>query len=122
VSDVFGIVANVQEGTDSVRSGALGWVCRNPQDGNVLLRVCSRGGRWIETYFAVWKLTNFRAKWLPPAPPTVRFRSEEEYSSRAGAEEAARLLDAAARRERARRNMCEIERMAGRMDTHGKRA
>lgn len=119
MADSFGIACNVRVGTSYVRPGSLCWVCRNTQDGNVRVRVHSRGGRWIVTHFAEWKLDTFRAKWLPAT--TARWRDELGYLTREAAEADARRLDASAREERARRNVCDIERMAGRMDEHGRR-
>lgn len=116
----FGIVCNLSAGTSSVRPGALCWVCQNPQAGNIRVRVRSRGGRWITTFYADWKLDNFRAKGLPPA--TAHRRTEQVYPTKEAAEADARRMDAAAREERARRNVCDIERMAGQMDEHGRRA
>lgn len=120
--DCFGIVCNLREGTPAVAPGALCWVCRSAQDpqGNVQVRVRSRGGRWIVTFFAEWKLDNFRAKWLPPT--TTRRRDALGYLTRDAAEEDALRLDRSAREERSRRNVCDIERKAGLMDAHGRRA
>lgn len=117
--DHFGIVANLKAGSKHVRPGALCWVCRNPQDGNIRVRVLSRGGRWITCFVAGWKLGDFRAKWLPPAK--AKFRDELDYLTKSAAAADAARFDADARGERMRRNVCEIERMAGQMDEHGRR-
>lgn len=114
----FGIACNVSDGTPAVRKGSLCWVCRS-RTNNVRVMVRSRGGRWITTHFALWKLENFRAKWLPPVSSI--WRNELDYPSREAAEADALRIDASARDERARRNVRDIERMAGFMDEHGRR-
>lgn len=117
---LWGVVANY-DGDNSLRAGAKCWVARNTCDTdrqNVWAR--SRGGRWIEKYVANWRLNDFRAKWLPPVAHTHR---PEWYSEdRAEAETFARRLDRSAQEARARRNVCDISRMAGCMDEHGRRA
>jgi hypothetical protein len=70
--------------------------------------------RWV----GIWKLKNFRAKWLIP---TQHERDEMEYPTKEEAEQDARRLDLKARIERMRRNKCEIERLAGVMDEKGRR-
>jgi hypothetical protein len=61
-------------------------------------------------------LHNARAKWLHAPIGNVA-----EFADRAAAEEAARHLDALAQAERARRNLRQVERMAGLMDECGRR-
>lgn len=121
VQEWFGIAANVADGTKHIRPGALCWVCSpsSPPERSVCVNVRSRSGRWIGIFLDVWKLENFRAKWL--VPPKGKKYHELRYSMREAAEETARYFDRFAGEERARRNVCNIERMAGLMDEHGRR-
>lgn len=112
----YGVVANY-DGDSVVREGSKCWVaanyCDTPRQN---VRVRSRGGRWVEKYVAMHKLRNFRAAWLPPT-----MRHTWTSDDRKAAEQLALRLDRAAQDERARRNMRDIERMAGLMDENGKR-
>lgn len=119
MADLYGIACN-HMGDSVVAPGALCWLtCIYGGGEQATVRVRSRGGRWVRRDLAVWKLSNFRAKHLPPVD--VKFRDERSWTDRAEAEQEARRLDGIAQAERARRNMREIERMAGLMDEHGKR-
>jgi len=119
VSDVYGIVAN-HSGDAVVSPGALCWLCGvyGGQD-QVSVRVRSRGGRWVRRDMATWKLSNYRSKWLPPVDR--KWRDESSWTDRGEAATVARRLDTAAQAERARRNMREVERMAGLLDENGVR-
>jgi hypothetical protein len=112
----YGVVANY-DGDSVAREGAKCWIaanyCDTPRQ-NVWVR--SRGGRWVEKYVAMHRLHSFRAAWLPPAMLHT-WTSDD----RKEAEQLALRLDRAAQDERARRNMRDIERMAGLMDENGKR-
>ena len=121
MSEFYGIVANLIAAEKHIRAGAKCWLCRNAasDEDNLQVRVISKGGRWISTHLAKWKRENFRAKLLPATK--VRFREEESYNTKEVAEQHARIIDQRAREERARRNLCEIERLAGMMDECGRR-
>lgn len=114
--DQWGVVANY-DGDKVVAEGARCWMAANycdTESQNVWAR--SRGGRWIEKYVAIQKLHNFRVKWLVQAGQKWASQDKKE------AETYAWRLDQAAQAERARRNMREVERMAGLMDENGRRS
>lgn len=117
-ADTWGIAANY-DGDAVVRPGARCWLGWNQGGDRRIVWVRSRGGRWIEKVVAAWRLSDHRAKWLPPCPRP--YRVEMAFATAAEAAELAAKLDKAARDERARRNMRDIERMAGLMDEHGRR-
>lgn len=121
MSEFYGIVANLVAPEKHIRAGAKCWLCRYPAlaEDSLQVRVISKGGRWIQTHLAKWKLENFRAKWLPPS--TKNRRSELICVVKEEAERRAQIVDEQARSERARRNLCEIERRAGMMDECGRR-
>jgi hypothetical protein len=66
------VACNYTEGISSTAQGALAYVLlSNPGGGHdrLFLLVRSRGGRWIEKWEDARRLTNFRAKTLPPEHP-----------------------------------------------------
>ena len=72
VMDKRVVACNYTEGISSVPTGALAYVLlANAGGGHDRLFVLarSRGGRWIEKWEDVRRLTNFRAKTLPPEHP-----------------------------------------------------
>lgn len=121
MSEFYGIVANLIAAEKHIRAGAKCWICQDPgtAEHSLQVRVISKGGRWIYTHLAKWKLENFRAKWLPPS--SEKYRSELSYPAKEKAEQHARIVDQQAREERARRNLRKIERLAGMMDECGRR-
>jgi len=116
---VYGLAAN-HCGDSVVPPGARCWVCHGGGNGSVNVRVRSRGGRWVLRSVDVYKLSNARAKWLPRTKAPRR--DEVQYETRKEAEDEAHRLDAEAQAERARRNMRDIERMAGILDSNGNRS
>jgi hypothetical protein len=66
------MACNYAEPVSEAACGALAWV-RWPNWGGgndrVPLLVRSRGGRWIEKWEAMHRLTNFRLKTIPPGHP-----------------------------------------------------
>ena len=72
MTDLHVIACNYAEGTNIARKGALAYVqLLNPGGGNdrLHLLVRSRGGRWVEKWEAMHRLTNFRLKTIPPEHP-----------------------------------------------------
>ena len=66
------IACNFAEATSSAKKGALAYVqWPNWGGGNdrIPLLIRSRGGRWIEKWEAMHRLTNFRFKTIPPEHP-----------------------------------------------------
>lgn len=66
------IACNYREGTGVAAEGALAyvvlWLGGNlPERVSVLVR--SRGGRWVQKWESMRRLTNFRLKTIPPAHP-----------------------------------------------------
>ena len=66
------IACNYREGTGVAAEGALAYVILQlggnlPDRVRVLAR--SRGGRWVEKWESMRRLTNFRLKTIPPAHP-----------------------------------------------------
>lgn len=66
------IVCNYAEGTKVAKPGAKAYIV--PQLGGnlpdrVRVRFQSRGGRWIEKWEALGRLTNFRLTTIPPEHP-----------------------------------------------------
>ena len=84
------LACNYAESVSVAAKGALAYV-RWPNYGNandrVLLLVRSRGGRWIEKWEAMRRLTNFRLKTLPPQHPLYdragQFSEDDEWRFRA---------------------------------------
>lgn len=110
-----GIVANFS-GDSSIRPGAKCWICRGSDADRIRVWVLSRSGRRICKFVPTWRLSNFRIK-----PVFVLSNGLETWEDAERAKDAALGWDKAAREERARRNVCEIERMSGQMDQFGKR-
>lgn len=118
-TEKFGVVAN-HYGDKAIREGTKCWICHSSNLDHVWFRAVSRSGRWVCRAVATWKLSNFRVKPRVTALSDVRL-DVWLWEDRKEAEQWAQNWDKAAREERARRNACEIERMAGLMDEHGRR-
>jgi hypothetical protein len=66
------MACNFAEAISECRKGALCYVLySNPGGGydRVFVLARSRGGRWIEKWEPIYRLTNFRVKTLPPEHP-----------------------------------------------------
>lgn len=62
---MFGIVANVISDR-ALRTGAKVWICRiNGGAENVVVSGCTKGGRIVEKYIQLKRLSNYRAAWIP---------------------------------------------------------
>jgi hypothetical protein len=75
--DRMAIVCNFADGTKTAKPGAKAYIL--PQLGGnlperVRLRFQSRGGRWIEKWEALGRLTNFRLTTIPPEHPMYESR------------------------------------------------
>jgi hypothetical protein len=108
----YGVVANFSVSDHCVNHGAKAWVLRNPQDGRLYVRVLSRGGRRINRFVALWRMENFRAKWLSN-DAKLALHCQEYVGTLDQAQDMAHHLDIQAREERAKRNVRNIKRMAG---------
>lgn len=88
VSNVFGIVANV-ESDRILRTGAKVWVCYCNGDAEKPRVVgLNKGGRVTEKYIPYKRLTNFRAAWIPEHLRSLvhwQFASKDEAAGHAAA-------------------------------------
>jgi hypothetical protein len=67
------IACNFRVPTKIVSKGALAFIKWRVGDGEAIrIVVRSRGGRWIEKYERIWRLTNFRVKTLVDSHPAWR--------------------------------------------------
>jgi hypothetical protein len=110
-----GIVANFS-GDSSIRPGAKCWICHGSDVDRIRVWVLSRSGRRICKFVPTWRLSNFRTKPIFVLPNELM-----TWEDAGEAKDAAIAWDKVAREERARRNVCEIERLSGQMDKFGKR-
>jgi hypothetical protein len=70
--DLHRIACNYRVGRNTASEGSLAYVILPNRGGGsdrieILSR--SRSGRWIRKYEAIWRLTNFRVKTIPPEHP-----------------------------------------------------
>lgn len=76
------IACNYTEGTNVAAQGARAYVVPLYLGGNlperVMVRVRSRGGRWVTKWEAVHRLDNFRLATLPPEHP--RYSDEDLHA------------------------------------------
>jgi hypothetical protein len=91
-TDRKALACNYAEGSGVARPGALAYVVCSHLGGNLPERVKvlarSRGGRWVEKWEAVKRLSNFRLKTLPPEHP----RYDDERITGATGEDLRRML------------------------------
>jgi len=64
----FGIVANIAETDSALRLGAKAWVLSGWAGGGyerLQVTAITRGGRYVEKWIPITRLSNFRAAWIP---------------------------------------------------------
>lgn len=114
--DTWAMVANY-DGDSAIAPGSKCWVgWRYGSVNRIECVVRSRGGHLIRKHLPIHMMHNVRAKWMH-----AKIDGVETFDTRQAAEDAARRIDTLAQDERARRNMRQIERMAGLMDERGRR-